>query len=125
MSARSKNSLDQKFFNALNGKIIPLIKTGLVSPGRLPAGLVLLETRGRISGKQFDVPVVSVALGNYLLVGTVRKRSQWLRNLVANGHVDVWLQGSQREAKVLGFPVGSLHTATSKWGSGFALLALR
>ena len=97
-----------EFFERLNALVIALIKRGRGSPGPLPTGLVLLETTGRKSGKTYPVPVVAAKLtDDFLLVGTVRKRSQWIRNLAAADTVTFWLAGEKRQAQVRVFEPGS------------------
>lgn len=103
-TAIKSGSPEQVFFERLNGLLIPYIKRGRGSPGILPTGLVLLETIGRKSGKMFQVPVFAAQLPDgFLLVGTVRKQSQWIRNLAAAEEVVFWLAGERRRARVRAF----------------------
>jgi hypothetical protein len=94
---------ESAFFTRLNRLAKPLIKAGVGSPGLVPAGLIVLETLGRNSGRLFEVPVVASAFGDYLLIGTVRGRSQWIKNLATMPTVDYWIKGEVRAARVTVF----------------------
>lgn len=84
------------FFRRLNSVVEPLVKAGVGSPGCIPAGLIVLETIGRKSGRTFNVPVMAARIDDALLIGTVRGRSQWIKNLAANNEIRFWLQGEVR-----------------------------
>ena len=58
-----------------------------------------MEIPGRKSGRLYRVPAVALASGSRLMVGTVRERSQWIRNLAAIDRVEVWLRGRRRMAR--------------------------
>ena len=60
----------------------------------------MLETVGRKSGRAFEVPVVASTCGDYILIGTVRGSSQWIKNLAAMSEVDYWIKGKTRQARV-------------------------
>ncbi len=92
--------IEAAFFKQLNSIAKPRIKAGLGSPGLLPAGLIVLETVGRKSGRAFEVPVVASTCGDYILIGTVRGSSQWIKNLAAMSEVDYWIKGKTRQARV-------------------------
>ena len=100
------SKVESLFFKNLNRIAKPLIKAGVGSPGPLPTGLIILETIGRKSGRQFETPVVASMFGNYLLVGTVRNRSQWIKNLAARPDVEYWIKGKTRKARVTVFLPG-------------------
>ena len=93
-------SLSQPFFRTLNRVVAPLVKRGLGSP--LPpvgAGLVMVESTGRVSGLPREVPLVGVRVGDRVVTSTVRSNSQWIRNLEADSSAGVWLFGCRRDAE--------------------------
>lgn len=96
MSSSIRQSVSRRGFRALNRVVLPALKTGLASPLPLGVGLVVLETIGRRSGLQREVPLVSVRLGDTILVSTVRRRSQWVENAAASGSARVWVGGTPR-----------------------------
>lgn len=96
MSAALRQSVTRRGFRALNRVVLPALKTGLASPLPLGVGLVVLETVGRRSGLRREVPLVSIRVGNTLLMSTVRRRSQWVENAAASGSARAWLGGSVR-----------------------------
>lgn len=88
---------------ALNRFVEPAIRLGLGAPPPCPlgwwGGLVVMEIPGRKSGRLYRVPAVALSSGNRLMVGTMRDRSQWIRNLAAIDRIDVWLRGTRRMAR--------------------------
>lgn len=96
MSTSIRSSVSRRGFRALNRVVLPALKTGLASPLPLGFGLVVLETVGRRSGLQREVPLVSVRLGDRIVVSTVRRRSQWVENAAAAGSARVWVGGTAR-----------------------------
>lgn len=130
-----------EFFKRLNALVVPGLKRGRGSPGRMPAGLLLLDVVGRKSGAAYPTPVFAVALDEDFLVGSVRGQSQWIRNLAAADKVSFWLRGDLHEARLRvfisegethldtsGLPLRTtlllhvLRAAMDKVGGGFALL---
>lgn len=63
----------------------------------LGAGLVVIETTGRVSGETRSVPLVALRVGRRVFTSTVRGDSQWVKNLEADPAGAVWLHGRRRE----------------------------
>lgn len=85
-------------FRSVNAVVEPLVRQGLGSPLRIGAGIVLLQTEGRRSGRPRLRPLLSLRKGDDLLVGTIRPRSDWVANLAGTAHPLVWVGGSPRSA---------------------------
>lgn len=103
----------QQAFRALNGAVLPAVKAGLGSPWPIGVGLVVVETTGRVSGKPRTVPLLAARFGDSVRVSTVRRSSQWAKNIDAGGDVAIWLDGRKRSADAQIEPgpltVASLH----------------
>ena len=84
-------------FRTLNSVVRPIAKAGLTSPLPIGIGIVVVETTGRKSGKR-GVPLVATRIGDRIDVSTVRRDSQWVKNLAADPDGAVWLKGERREA---------------------------
>jgi hypothetical protein len=100
-----RNLLEQSSkvgFRALNTVVRPLLKLGAASPLPVGAGLVVLETTGRTTGLKREVPLVATRVGDRVFVSTVRRRSQWVRNLEATPEAGVWVAGRKRAATATG-----------------------
>jgi deazaflavin-dependent oxidoreductase (nitroreductase family) len=98
-------------FRTLNRVVQPLAKRGLASPLPVGAGLVVLETTGRRSGRRREVPLLAARFGDRVVVSTVRGRSLWIRNVEADPAVHVWLDGRRRPATA-SLRSGPLRVAT-------------
>lgn len=93
-------SLEADFFRTLNRVVEPLVRAGLGSPRLAPGGLIVLETRGRKSGRRYRTPLAATRLGGYVLVATYRGgRSQWVRNLARQRRARYWLGGRERRGR--------------------------
>lgn len=98
-------------FRALNKLVLPAVRAGLGSPLPVGAGLVVLETTGRVSGEPRQVPLVATRVGTRVTVSTVRPSSQWVRNALADPDVAVWVGGRRRTGTASVEP-GVLHVTT-------------
>lgn len=97
-------TLETEFFRTLNSLVEPAVRAGCGSPGIAPTGLIVLETKGRRTGKLYRTPVLATLIGDYLLIATVRgERSQWIKNVRMAPDVRYWLRGRVREARALVF----------------------
>jgi deazaflavin-dependent oxidoreductase (nitroreductase family) len=90
--------LERRFFNLLNRFAEPLIRAGVGNPVLWPTGTIVLETTGRSTGRTYNVPLLATRVGDLMVVGTIRRRSEWLRNVTANRRVRYWLGGRLHEA---------------------------
>ncbi len=77
----------------LNDLLEPLIKMGFGAPPNLNAGMLVVETKGRITGRSLTLPLLGYLAYPYLVIGTVRPASQWMKNLHADDNPHVWLWG--------------------------------
>ena len=92
-----RGSIEVEFFRFLNRWVEPQIRAGLGSPRLAPGGLIVLETKGRKTGRRARVPLAATRMQGYLLVGTFRGgRSQWAKNLAAHPDTRFWMGGKPR-----------------------------
>ena len=95
-------SIEAKFFHELNRIVEPRVRAGWGSPGLVPGGLVVLETRGRNTGRRSRVPLAALRINDHVLVSTLRgRRSQWVKNVSANPRLRCWIGGQPRAAKAV------------------------
>jgi deazaflavin-dependent oxidoreductase (nitroreductase family) len=93
---------ERDFFRALNSVVEPTVRRGLLSTRLTPASLIVLESVGFKSGATRRTPLLSLGLGRFRLVSTVRgDRSFWVRNLQQQPRVRFFLGGRAREAEAL------------------------
>lgn len=97
-SISNLDSLQADFFRGLNRLVEPWVRLGFASSACSPTGLIVLETKGRKTGRNFNIPLVATRIGRFLLVSTFRNQSQWIKNLRANSQVRYWLGGQAHEA---------------------------
>jgi len=101
MLTQSLQHLESTMFKMLNSVAEPLIRAGFGNPVCTPAGPIVLEITGRKTRRRYKVPVLAARFGGFLLVGTVRRRSQWLKNLAASSDARYWLAGKLHKAKAI------------------------
>jgi deazaflavin-dependent oxidoreductase (nitroreductase family) len=86
----------------LNQLVEPPIRAGWGSPHFVPGGLIVLEHRGRRSGRRARIPLAALCIDGHLIVSTFRgARSQWVKNLAAHPDVRYWLRGRASRARAL------------------------
>ncbi len=93
-------SLEVAFFRKLNRVVEPMVRFGVGSPRIAPSGFIVLETRGRKTGRLRRSPLAATRIGHHVLVGTFRgDQSQWVRNLSAEPRTRFWLGGKPRDTR--------------------------
>jgi deazaflavin-dependent oxidoreductase (nitroreductase family) len=91
--------IEVEFFRMLNRVVEPRIRAGFGSPCLTPGGFIVLETRGRKTGRRSRIPLAATRIRDHVVVGTFRGgRSQWVKNLSANPQTRFWLAGRPRRA---------------------------
>jgi len=89
--------MEARVFRVVNGVVVPVARTGLTFPFVAPGGILVLEMKGRKTGRRIELPLMAANLGGVMLAATGRAaRSQWLQNLAAKPSVQVWLWGRRR-----------------------------
>ncbi len=100
VSKSALRSLEVEFIRALNRVVEPMVRAGVGSPRIAPSGFIVLETRGRKTGRLRRSPLAATRIGDHVLVGTFRgNRSQWVHNLVAQPFTRFWLGGKPRDTR--------------------------
>jgi deazaflavin-dependent oxidoreductase (nitroreductase family) len=95
----ARRAVEVEFFRFLNRWLEPQIRAGLGSPRLAPGGLIVLETRGRKTGRRARVPLVATRIHGHVLIGTFRGgRSEWAKNLAADPETRFWMGGRARPA---------------------------
>ena len=124
-------TLESEWFRALNQIVEPSVRAGCGSPGILPFGLIVLETKGWRTGRWHRTPHLASAVDGYLLVSTVRgRRSHWVKNLTRHADVRYWSGGQPHQSKAILFSpdgdapdVQGLSPLLSALVPGFAYVA--
>src|ERR671914_553801 len=98
MLGRELARLEAEFFRGLNTLVEPLVRAGVGSPVLWPVGAIVLEATGRGTGRKLNTPLLATRVGELLVVSTLRRRSQWIKNISANAEVRYWLAGRPRAA---------------------------
>ena len=94
------SSIEREFFRLLNRLIEPRIRAGWGSPRLVPGGVIVLETKGRRTGRKHRTPLAAIRLQGHTVVSTFRgRRSDWVKNAAANAQVRYWLRGRPRAAR--------------------------
>jgi len=104
----NSSDLEAALYHTANQALEPLIRAGFGSSSCLsPIGAIVMEIMGRKTGKLYRVPALAASVGDLTVVSTMRpKRSQWIRNLVANPTVRFWKRGQVRTATAYVFLPG-------------------
>lgn len=98
MFALTLMDFQRQFLAGLNQFAEPMIRAGFGNPLLWPTGTIVIETTGRKTGRKINIPVLATRIGNMVIFSTIRRNSQWVRNLAANAEVRYWLAGQPREA---------------------------
>jgi len=99
---KAPRSVEAEFFRVLNRIVEPRVRAGWGSPRLAPGGLVVLETKGRRTGRRSRVPLAAMQLRDHVVVTTFRgARSQWVKNAQANPEVRYWVRGRPRKARAV------------------------
>lgn len=90
--------LEAEFYRELNQVVEPFVRAGVGAPGLWPTGAIVVEIKGRKTSRIFNVPLLAILIGNFIMVSTTRRQSQWIKNLAAHPDVRYWIGGQAREA---------------------------
>jgi hypothetical protein len=101
MFCQGLERLQSDVFRGLNAVLEPLVRSGVGAPGPWPTGLVVVETRGRKTGRAVRVPLLGTRVGDLVVVSTVRGRAHWVRNAAAAPGVRYWMNGRAHDAIAL------------------------
>jgi hypothetical protein len=100
-------------FRAVNNAVVgPFTKLGIGAPPVVGIGTVTVATTGRRSGRAHEVPLAAARLGDTVVVSTVRRSSEWVRNLESDPTTTIWLDGCARQADAVVQRLPGLTLAT-------------
>jgi hypothetical protein len=95
-------AVELQFFKMLNRLIEPRVRAGWGSPRLVPGGLIVLETKGRRTGRRSRLPLAAIRINDHVVVSTFRgPRSRWVKDLAANPEARYWLHGRPRAASAI------------------------
>lgn len=104
-------------FRAFNSLVGPFTKRGIGAPPVVGIGTVTVATTGRRSGRAHEVPLAAARLGDTVVVSTVRRNSEWVRNLESDPTTTIWLDGCARQAEASVQRLPGLTVATLRANS--------
>lgn len=112
--SRSRESADKGAFRLFNSFAEPIVRAGFGSTGWCHAGVIVIETKGRRTGKPHRTPVVAGQAGGHIWVSTaLGARSDWLTNAQRNSDVRYWLAGEAYDATAFVFGPDGLMPDTA------------
>src|SRR4030095_6223243 len=133
--------IETEFFRGLNRVVEPLVRAGALGPVMFPATPIVIEIKGRKTGRRTNLPLLAARMGDLIIVSTIRRRSSWVKNLAAHPEVRYWMGGIEREATAFAIASGidtpedlpaqiiclanALRQHSKMFGTGFAILAPR
>ncbi|MBA3287486.1 MAG: nitroreductase family deazaflavin-dependent oxidoreductase [Acidimicrobiia bacterium] len=85
--------------SALNNLVRPFSKLGVGTPPPVGIGVVVVATTGRHSGRQREVPLAATRVDDTVIVSSVRRDSEWVKNLEFDPTATIWLDGRARGAE--------------------------
>lgn len=92
-------SAEARVFRLFNSFAEPIVRAGFGSSEWCSVGAIVIETKGRRSGKAHRAPVLAGQAGGHIWVSTARgARSDWLANARQNPDVRYWLAGEPHDA---------------------------
>lgn len=104
VESRALADFERSAFQSLNAVVEPLVRAGLGGPLLSPFGLIVLETRGRTSGRLRRTPLLAATFPGATIVSTFRgKRSGWVKNLGSVEEATWWVNGARREGRSVVF----------------------
>jgi len=113
VATRALAGAEAAWFRVLNQVMEPAVRAGWGSPGLVPTGLVVVETKGERSGRPRRAPLLATLLDGCLVVSTFRAgRAQWARNMRAAPDVRYWLAGRPRAGRARVFAPGVAGATT-------------